>query len=345
VVGRLGDWARDTSKDHTPESSQHSRLRISRMSRVVENNNAAEQFDFGSFDRNAFAEEAKPFCLPGHLERPTFLFYGGLAGTGFPWRKIAFLLHEQWDNTKEVYSLAGHDGDLSDLSKVTHHDWVKDIIQKAEQAKVTTGQPVVFFGFSTSAVAVLEAVQQRPELFGALVLAGPPLKLKNGKQALILETLERVERFVPGARTLFEKIQIPIASGITTTNYPQEYLKSSRLEKVPLSSLLSLVRLQRSANEALPGISCPVLVLQGKEDAFVSEEASQQLMLKLGSADKEIVLFEATPHPVMASFNTDSFLAVVNRWLDSIQKVEPAEKVPEQSRSGWKKIGQWLSLR
>lgn len=344
----LDRWGKASLPERAHRGDSFSRIRISRLRKDYPVNKP-EGDDLvvlakNGFDRKAFENDARPLHLEGNPARPVFLFYGGLAGTGMPWQKIAHRLHDTWDNTKSVYSLAGHDGDLSGLSKVTHHDWVDDIIEKAEVAKEQTGEPVVFFGFSTSAVAVLEAARQRPELFGALVLAGPPLKLKNNKQALALEVFEKIERWVPGTRLLFEKLQVPIARGIKTENYPQDYLKSSRLDRVPLSSLLSLVRLQRQANLALPGIACPVLVLQGQEDAFVAEKTSQMLMLKLGSAEKEIVLFEEMPHPVMASFNTDKFLAVVNRWLDGIQKVGAATQQVSTPTTPWQRAIHWLGF-
>jgi len=289
-----------------------------------------------------FACHSEPYVIEGKENLSHFLFYGGLAGTGFPWKEIATDFNKEWGNQVEVYSLAGHDGTMETLADISHEDWVEDVINKAEKAQLRSGEPVVFFGFSTSAVAVLDAASRRPELFAALVLVAPPIRLRQNYLTTLLGLAERLDAWVPGVSKIAKKIKFPLASRKVSEGYGENFTKSPRMDWVPLSTLVSLSRLQKKARAAVPSIESPVLVIQGTEDTYVKAKTSERLVARLGSSEKDIVLFEGSPHPVMLSTCEEEFVKTVHSWLQrlgerGIVELDIGQKEnPTRAKKGWK---------
>ena len=264
--------------------------------------------------RNDFHEHAKPYIIDGRPDRPTLLFYGGLAGTGWAWKEFAAGLNHDCGNRVEVYSLSGHDGEWESLVMKSQADWVGDIIEKAEACKQYGIKPV-FFGYSTSAVAAIEAAALRPDLFGALVLIGTPIDLKDWKSSLALNVVEWVDHYVPFAHKLFQKIPVslpPDPPGIDPDNI---LAKQPSLEQIPLSTLISLVRLQRDARAMLQDVRCPVLVIQGTQDKYVDLKIAERMFKLLASEQKEFVAVEESPHAVMLGKRRESIKSIIEDWF------------------------------
>lgn len=268
--------------------------------------------------RNHFVEEAKPFVIEGRDDRPTLLFYGGLAGTGWPWKEFAAGLNRDCGNRVEVYSLTGHDGCWDSLVKKTQSDWVSDIIARAEASKEKGFKPV-FFGYSTSAVAAIEAAAMKPDLFGALVLIGAPIQLKDWKFRVSLNIVEAIDRWVPFAKKLFEKIPISLPPDPPGTDPENILSKQPSLESIPLSTLISLIRLQRDAKAALSEVRCPVLVIQGTQDKYVDMRVARAMYKMLASEQKEFVAVDESPHAVMLSRSRESIKTRIKEWYERLR--------------------------
>jgi esterase/lipase len=262
-----------------------------------------------------FIETARPFILEGQADRPTLLLYGGLAGTGWPWRELAINLNKDCGNRAEIYALKGHDGTWSGIVKNTHEDWVNDVIEKAEACKARGFKPV-YFGFSTGAIAGVEAAARRPDLFSALVLVGAPTELKSWKQTLAMTVCEWLDRKVPGCHAIFQRLAMPLPADPPGSDPENILSQQPILSTLPFTTYISLLRLQRNAKEALKDVRCPVLVIQGTEDKYVSIQLAEKMFKQLASEQKEFLAFEESPHPVMLGKHRERFKNKVKDWYN-----------------------------
>jgi pimeloyl-ACP methyl ester carboxylesterase len=117
---------------------------------------------------------------------------------------------------------------------------------------------VVLFGHSTGAQIALRAATAAPESVAALVLAGPTLPPALRRLSALAAAFTRKSRYEP--------------LGLILVTWPY-YLRGGSRE------LLRYVRsAQRDEPERLIGaVSCPVLVLRGRHDAFAPEPWVAQL--------------------------------------------------------------------
>ena len=264
-----------------------------------------------------YLSHALPTIHKGDPNHTPLLFYGGLAGTGYNRKKLGEQLHQDHDTTVSIRSLAGHQGCYEELATVTHEDWVNDIILNAERL-TKDGKPIVFFGYSTSALAAVEAVSKRPDLFAGLVLVGPPFELRSPLRKTLLNVLEKVDSWIPGTRKLFEKLSFSMGSRDPDAGYTGLAADSPRASEVPFSTLVEVHRIQRSARKSISDVECPVLVIQGGLDRFADTKSTAKHFVKLGSEDKELVIYEDSPHPVMLGEDMEKFEGRVKQWLQKL---------------------------
>ena len=270
----------------------------------------------------------KPYILIGRKDRPTIVFYGGLAATGFPWHEIAREVNAKYGARCEVYPLAGHNGSWRDLKQADHEDWIADITNRSKNATTQDAKPI-FFGFSTSAAAAIEASARNPDLFQAMVLVAPPIHLRKKSLKIPLAIIERLDHYIPPLRPLFRKLTASMPP-LDANEYTHELLNNPRFNKLPVTTFIALARLQHQVRGSLDKVQCPILFVQGGEDGFIHLDEAEKAFEQIGSNDKEFVAYKDSPHAVMLSKHKGDLYGQVVAWLDRL--IHPPEDTDSSSR-------------
>ena len=89
---------------------------------------------------------------------------------------------------------------------------------------------------------------------------------------------------------------------------------------IPAKGSRTLVELGRRANaqDTLAKVSCPVLVLHGRDDQAASPRASQKAFEALGSQSKKLVWLENSDHHIFWDYDRERVVEEILQFLDSI---------------------------
>jgi carboxylesterase len=231
--------------------------------------------------------------LNPHLEGGSFYWEGGPTGVllchGFTAttaevRLLARSLHKQ-GYTIAGPLLPGHGTTPEDCNRFTWQDWYSSVEQAYFQL-ASHCQRVIVGGESTGALLVLRLASQHPEA-DAILCYAPALKLKLNPVKVFLLSL-----------------CIPFITSIpkppSTDNNPwQGYTVQ------PLKAANELLRLQKVIYPLLPKIQQPILIIQGRLDPTVHEQAPQVVYEKVSSSIKELHWLEHSTHCVILDKERD----------------------------------------
>ena len=89
-------------------------------------------------------------------------------------------------------------------------------------------------------------------------------------------------------------------------------------ERLPAAAGYSMLRFAtQRARRALPQVTCPILVMHGRQDHTVPPASSQVIYDSVGSTDKELVWLERSYHVITLDYERDQ---VFQRTLDFVRK-------------------------
>jgi alpha-beta hydrolase superfamily lysophospholipase len=89
-----------------------------------------------------------------------------------------------------------------------------------------------------------------------------------------------------------------------------------RNEKQPLKTLAALGAAGARMHQEFPTITIPVLILHGSDDHATLPVGSQEFFDKAGSKDKQIKIYPAHYHDLLADVGKEETLADIQAWVD-----------------------------
>lgn len=72
-----------------------------------------------------------------------------------------------------------------------------------------------------------------------------------------------------------------------------------------------------AANDALPNVKCPTLVVQSREDNRISVASATQAFARLGAPEKELVWTAGAGHVITVDYGREHVFELTARWLDA----------------------------
>jgi esterase/lipase/1-acyl-sn-glycerol-3-phosphate acyltransferase len=231
-------------------------------------------------------EIGKPFLIRGDRHRVGVVLAHGYMAAPAEVKGLADYLGRLgfW-----VYAprLKGHGTAPEDLAACTYRDWI---------ASMDTGyailsnlcRRVIAGGFSTGAGLALDLAQRLPDVAGVFAVS-TPLRLQD-----------MAARFVPAVdawNRIMARLHLDDAQKTFVDNHPENphinYLKN------PIAGVRELERLMSSLEPRLPTIHAPALVVQSQGDPVVSPKGTETIFAQLGSADKQLVMFNFNRHGIL----------------------------------------------
>ncbi|MFN0133220.1 MAG: alpha/beta fold hydrolase [Phycisphaerales bacterium] len=191
---------------------------------------------------------------------------------------------------------------------------VEVLTERFLERLVNAGPPPVLVGNSFGGHVALRLALQRPDLVGALVLAGA--------SGLIEKTMVASLQIRPTREWLRRKIGELFYDPVK--NMREADLDRAHQELSERSGARAMVRLSRSARRnhlgsRIPQITAPTLLIWGKNDIVTPPEAAEQFMSLL--PDARIVWFEHCGHAPMIE-KPEEFAQAILAFVDELDRRE-----------------------
>ena len=230
-------------------------------------------------------ETGEPFVLYDEKFTSGFVFAHGLRSMPGETRDICEYLHRKGFNVYGV-RLKGHGTLPQDLRDVKYTEWMESF-NRGYAAMRQVCEKIYLGGFSTGAlVALLSAAHKRYPIEG-IVCINSALQLRDIRVNYVLPTLHSVNDFFSLFNTNMKYIE-------KEADYPQ-----SNYNRLYINTLSELRTLMQETKKALPQITAPLLLIQGKSDPVVDPQSAQMIMKSIASKHKELYMPQRNMHVII----------------------------------------------
>jgi carboxylesterase len=247
-----------------------------------------------------------PYLLHQPQSRNAVLLIHGLMAAPYEVREWAENLFSK-GYTVYAPRLAGHCTSAVDLSNRNYGDWV-DSVERGYAILASCSEQVIVAGFSTGGGLALHQAIRHPKRYRAVISVSAPMKFK-GLSSKLSETVERWNR-AAGILNL-NSLQKPFAR-----NHPDN--PEINYHRCPIHGFNQVKTLMRSVYDGLPGISIPILVIQGNQDPKVSPRAGKLIFDRVRIPGKQYVEIEYPLHGIVRGRIGMSVFSAVNDFLSGL---------------------------
>ncbi len=247
----------------------------------------------------------RPFLVKGGSGRLGVVLCHGYMAAPLEMRGLAEYLGRQgyW---VYVPRLRGHGTTPADLSGRTHEEWVRSV---ERGYAVISGycRRVVAGGFSTGAALALNVAARVDALAGVFAVSAP-MRLRDFK-ARFASAVDLWNRIMDKASRPGPKMEF-------VENRPENphinYFRN------PISGVREIERLMDDLEPRLERINAPALILQASEDPIVDPRGSRKIFDRIGSPDKQYILFGFKRHGILLGEDCGRVYRAISDFLDRL---------------------------
>lgn len=235
----------------------------------------------------ADADPSPFFLQPEQPNRTGILLIHGLLASPAEVRDYGLYLCRQGYSVLGV-RLKGHGTSPYALRDQTWEDWYVSVRRGFNTLRLCC-EHIVAVGFSTGGALALKLAAERDSELKALVALSVPLKFINPALMLVplLHGTNRVVAWVSpyqGVKSFIEN----------ATEHPR-----INYTHVPVRSLYQLKQLMEELDQVLCRIEIPTLLVYADRDPVVSSKGASNLMDRLGTINKRLVIVSAERHGIL----------------------------------------------
>ena len=233
-----------------------------------------------------YMEGAEPFEFDG--DGPSVLVLHGFTGTTQSMHFLGKSLNENYGFHALGPCLAGHGTSVDEMAKTGYRDWMASA-DAALHKLAKRGKPVFVIGLSMGGMLTLALAARYPDIVAGIVpinaIAG---ENDGGLATLVLDTAAPDRILGIGSDIK--------ASGVTELAYPE----------VPVSCLREVYLAQAAIGDTLYNITCPVQIIQSREDHVVHPSNALRIMRGVKSSDIRLLWLDNSYH--VATLDNDKEL-------------------------------------
>lgn len=212
------------------------------------------------------------------------------------------------------YDLRGHGRSPGKRGHIGGYGELLDDLDAAIRHHQREGVPMFLYGHSFGAQITLNYLLDRhPHIAGAII-ASPLLKLAFRPKRM---------------KVLLAKVMIKLWPSFTQ-NGPNDRTLLTRdlafLDSLPAQELYhhqvsarmyhEILQGARRVREGVSGFDCPLLIIQGEEDAMVSVAATRAFFEALAIPDKTLKIHPGMKHETQNEIGRETVLAEMVEWMD-----------------------------
>ena len=184
--------------------------------------------------------------------------------------------------------LKGHGTSPWDLRERSYEDWL-DSVRRGYAIMSGLAQRICVVGFSSGGALALLLAAGRPERLAGVIAVNVPLYFQNPNMKFV-PLVHRANRVVQWVSS-FEGVMPfrPNKSEHPHINY----------HHMPVHGLYELTRMVDALEKGLPGIDCPVHLVQGDRDPVVVPESVYRIAEGLERTEPVVRMVEAARHGIV----------------------------------------------
>lgn len=186
----------------------------------------------------------------------------------------------------------GHGTTLEDLSSCNETQWT-DAVHRSFEELASAKEEVFVIGFSFGAALAIDLVAQNQERVAGLATLASFLGSKDPRRFLA-PVIRRVVKSLPGV-------------GNDTADPQGE--RELVYDRVPTAAVHRMLRFTKRVRRKLPEITCPVLVVHGRNDHTAPPMWAQLIFDSVSSDKKELVWLERSFHVLPFDYDREELLA------------------------------------
>ena len=246
---------------------------------------------------------------PSHLSTDPFFFEGGPVGvllihgfTGAPteMRPMGEYLAAR-DLTVCGVRLPGHGTTPEDLARTRREEWIAACEAGLQDLRARC-QTLFVGGLSLGSLLALWLGAHHDDLAG-LILMAPAVKVRDWRMRLT-PIVKYFMKYAPVDQEAESDLSDPEALN-------RVWCYDTR----PVAAAAEVYALQRWARRALPRITQPTLIFQGRNDGALTPDAAQFTYDLIGSTDKTLIWLERSGHNILIDGEREQVWEESYTWI------------------------------
>ena len=229
---------------------------------------------------------AEPFAFEG--ERASVLVIHGFTGTTQSMRYLGETLNARFGFDVLGPRLAGHGTSPDDMETTGYLDWLGSA-EDALKELAGRGRPVFVTGLSMGGMLTLALAARHPDLVAGAI----PINAVAGEQDGTL------------ADVVLDANAPPRIPGIGS-DIKAEGVEELAYKEVPVSCLRDIYVAQAAVGDILHRISCPIQVIQSRDDHVVHPSNAKRIAGRVSSSDVRLLWLDNSYH--VATLDNDKEL-------------------------------------
>ena len=157
----------------------------------------------------------------------------------------------------------------------------------------------------------LDAAMARPDQVSAVVSLAAPLWLTGAGRAL--EVAGRLPPALTGLLPIIGK-----SGDGSDVRDPEIRRLNPAYPVLPLAGVVELTRLMREVRRRLEHVSCPLLVIHGRQDHTAPPASAAEIVARASSADKQLLMVADSYHLVAHDVDRVRVAAAIREFLARI---------------------------
>ncbi len=243
---------------------------------------------------------AEGFTL-ARARAPAVLLLHGAGDTPQTLRYLGEALFAQGFHV-EAPLLPGHGRTLDAFRRTSAVDWL-NAARSSYRALQSEHDWVSIAGLSMGGALAIRLAAEVPQL-PALCLMAPYLALRRGA-----DRAARISRLWGPLVPVFES-----SEGFSVLD-PGERAKSLAYGVFTAGALRALRETVRRANQALPRVTAPTLMVQSREDNRIAADDAERAFARLGAPDKALEWVSGAAHIITVDYGRERVFRLVADWL------------------------------
>lgn len=260
-------------------------------------------------DQATMTENAEPYLfLPPRAKKLGVVLVHGLLASPAELRSFGEALRDEGFPVIGV-RLAGHGTSPWDLRDRSWQDWM-DSVRSGYRLLAPLVEEICLVGFSLGGVLSLRLAAENPSGLAGVASVAAPIKLRNRNLGFI--------PMVHGANKLAERTNFgegPMPFLLNESEHPE-----INYRHLPVRAVYELRKAMGDLQRHLPGVTCPVSVIQGDSDHIVDPASARIIHECVASARKQLHWIETDRHGILS----DDIGGCHGRILDFVSSLEAA---------------------
>lgn len=243
-------------------------------------------------------------------DRGGVLLIHGLNGGPKEMLVIARLLNARGYACKGV-CLPGHHTKVSDLARVTRHEWVNAVERAAEEMAGRWGQ-IFVVGSSLGSLLTLNLAAEQGRLVRAIAVCSAPFFYDGWMISWWERMFARLITYTP----LKYAISIPLGEPYSLKDPAQRHEHYS-YRSIPGRSMSEAAWLMRDVKNKLGHIGAPAIILHSEEDEITSIKSANFLEQQIGSTRKKKVILNDCYHLITVDRERQEVASSIAGFFDA----------------------------